>query len=201
MLPRQECPGFYFLSDYSTNHRGFSGWIPLCSHSWKLHVAESVFSDWQRSFRRGKKGFHGRIWKNRKCIDLAGRKKALWRRKGSVLCEYLKLQQHRKGKLVDYMHEHEQHYPACLSELINITWHVLVFTCKENFVRLRTTCKLSWKNYKDIIKHDSRNWCRIGMDFYLVKKKVRSNSVINILTAYHWLTFPLPACSVSSNQK
>ncbi len=158
------------------------------------------FSDWQRLFG-GKRGFQGRIWKNRKCIDVAGRKKALCRRQGSVLREYLELHQRWKEKVVGYIHEHEQHYPACLSELINTTWHMLLFTCKGIFVRINTICKLSWKNYKDVIKHDLINWCRIGMDFYSVKKKIWSNSVINILTAYHWLTFPLPARRVSSNQK
>lgn len=184
---------FYFLLDSSTNHRGFSSWIPLCSHSWKLHVAEGVFQT-DKGFWR-KRGFRGRIWKNRKCIDLAGRKKALCRRQGSVLCEYLELHQRWKEKVVGYIHEHEQHYPACLSELINTTRHMLLFTCKGIFVRIYTICKCSWKNYEEIIKHDLINWCRIGMDFYSVKKKkkVWSNSVINILTAYHWLTFPLPA--------
>ncbi len=144
---------FYFLLDSSTTHKGFTAWIPLCSHSWKLHVAKRVFQT-DRGFCGGKRGFHGRIWKNLKCIDLAGRKEALSRRQGSMLCKYSKLHQCRKEKLVGSIHGHEQHYPACLSELIKITWHMLLFKCKGIFVRITRICKLSPKSCMNIIKDD-----------------------------------------------
>lgn len=97
------------------------------------------------------------------------RKRALCRRQGSMLCEYLKLHKCRKEKPASYMHEHEQHYLACLSELINTTWRVLLFTRKGIFGRINTICKLSWKSHKGVIKHDLINCCEIGMDFYLLK--------------------------------
>lgn len=68
-----------------------------------------------------KRGFQGRIWKNRKCIDLVGRKEPLCRRQALLLCEYAGLQKCRKEKLLTYIREYEQHYPASLSELINTT--------------------------------------------------------------------------------
>lgn len=81
---------------------------------------ESAFQT-DRRFLGEREAFMEEFRENRKCMDLAGRKKALCRRQGSLLCDYLKLHQRRKEKLVGYDHDHEQHYPACLSELINIT--------------------------------------------------------------------------------
>lgn len=50
---------------------------------------------------------------------------------------------------------------------------MLLFECKGTAVIINTTCKLSWKNVKVVIKHDLINWLRVNMDFYLLwgKKK------------------------------
>lgn len=134
---------FYFLLDSSSNHKGFPPWNSSLLTFFKAACLGGCFPAFGRILNVKKEIFVQTTAFNASRVQT-----------------------------FSFIHKHETHYPSHLSKLINVTWHELLFTCKEILSDLKQRVNEAG-NFEDLIKHDLIKWCRIGIDFYstLEKKK------------------------------